>query len=166
MSSDDQAAVLGIRGGGSYYSFATQDHSYDSAPDLSFRQGVFKAGFAGWDIGFVLELGDFGLLELPDEGNPAPHRLTAEARAAWSVLWGDITMEDAAHESEFRARTEHLRGSVAPSQTPSTFLVRMFSPRDHDHLVGFRTLEIDEEGCTLARRILRTWPVELPSRGR
>lgn len=42
---------------------------------------------------------------------------------------------------------------------PSTFLLRVYLPGEHDHLVAFRPVARDEGSCTLLWRILETWPV-------
>jgi hypothetical protein len=37
--------------------------------------------------------------------------------------------------------------------------MRMVNTNHHDHLVGFQVVDIDHLGCSLAWRILHTWPV-------
>ncbi|MEX1024242.1 MAG: RNA polymerase sigma factor [Planctomycetota bacterium] len=145
------------RGGGAYFSFATRDHSYDAEPDLSLHDGKFKAGFYGIQLGLLMDVGDVALAQLPERGDSVPGELADSQREAWDVLWSDITLEDAAHGSAFRQRRQGLRRSIAIKR--STFLLRVFSPNEHDHLVAFRPLDFDDQGCTLAWRVLRTWPV-------
>jgi hypothetical protein len=50
--------VLLTRGGGAYYSFASQEHAYGFGSDLSLERGQLKVGFAGADFGFLTKLGD------------------------------------------------------------------------------------------------------------
>jgi len=159
LNTEAHQQAIAVRGGGANYSFARKDHSYDAEPDLSFRSGRFKTGFYGIQIGLIMALGDVEIADLPTRGLPLPHWLDEEATDSWSVLWQDIAAEDAAHDSAFRQKNKALRRSIKPSKTPQSYLLRMHSPRQHDHLVAFRTLEVDELGCTIAWRILHTWPV-------
>lgn len=156
----EASKVVLKREGGAYYSFATRDHSYDREPDLSFQQGAFDAGFYGHQVGLLLRLGERRLAELPASGVPAPAWLPEERRADWERLWRPLQPDDAVHESEFREEVGHLRRNLAPSGTGETFLLRMYSPGEHDHVVAFRVLALDERGCTLAWRILHRWPME------
>ena len=152
-------------GGGTYYSFATQNHNYNAEPDLSFHHGKFGAGLYGIQVGLLLELGDIPLADLAERRDPVPYSLPAEKRELWEILWADISMEDAAHNSTFRQRTKELQRRIGSTGTATTFLLRVFSPDEHDHLVAFRPLVLDGGGCTLAWRILKTWPVPGEKRG-
>lgn len=158
-----ERAVL-KRGGGTYFSFEHRDHSYNLDPDLSFRDGRFLSGFAGIDMGLVLEVGDVPLTALTDQGNPLPAGVPEELADSWELLWQDLTLDDAAHRSPFRERTRELQRGLVPSGTSSTYLVRAYKPGAHDYLVAFRPLEFDARGCTFAWRILREWPVPGPKR--
>jgi len=147
------------RGGGTYYSFATRDHSYNADPDVSLHPGSFSTGFAGIDLGLVLRVGDVALEEIPDRAWPVPHWLSDESRSAWELLWGEITAEDAAHGSALRLRAEELALRSAPA-SESTYLLRSRKQGGHDHLVAFRVLLRDDFGATLAWRVLHRWPGE------
>lgn len=148
-----------VRGGGAYFSFATLSHSYDAEPDLGFGQGTFVTELAGIQLGLLAEIGDVALADLPAAVRPLPAGRGGEAAEAWDALWQDLSLDDAAHGSAFRERSARYRRPLVPTSVSSTFLLRAYSPDEHDHLVAFRPLAFDETGCTLAWRVLRTWPV-------
>lgn len=148
--------LLTMRGGGAYFSFTTEQHSYDAAPDLSFRGGAFRSAFAGHDFGILLELGDVGLESLvPGERRP-PTWLTPEAVERWNLIWADYTLEDAAHGSDFRTIERALPQSFKPQEVGTSYLLRSFKPHETDHVVAFRVETLDDHGCTLTWRVLET----------
>ncbi len=148
-----------VRGGGMFFSFATLSHSYDAEPDLCFESGALGSGFYGEYLGLLAEIGDVALAELPTAPRPRPAALAGDAAEAWDTLWQDLSLDDAAHGSAFRERTERYRRRIVPTDRTGVLLLRVLSPGEHDHLVAFRPLVFDETGCTLAWRVLRTWPV-------
>lgn len=49
---------LSIRGGGAYYSFTRLTHEYGYGSDIELQQGEFSVGFAGYDFGFLIDMGE------------------------------------------------------------------------------------------------------------
>lgn len=49
--------VFAVRGGGAYYSFIEESHSYDDTPQIGFEQNYLKVGFYGASYGFLTDLG-------------------------------------------------------------------------------------------------------------
>ena len=56
--------VLGLRGGGAYYSFLRKTHEYGRGSDISLEQNKLKVGFAGVDYGFLIDLGKTALTDV------------------------------------------------------------------------------------------------------
>lgn len=150
------------RGGGSYYSFATLDHSYDREPDVGLERASLRSGFYGVRFGAILRLGEVPLAALSgDSGSgPPPVPLSEEGREVWEILWSEI---DEGGQTRQDLVERSWRDPLAEQEI--TYLVRTSDPDEHDHLVAFRVLELDEESCTLAWRILKRWPVERRSTG-
>ncbi|MCP3915546.1 MAG: RNA polymerase sigma factor [bacterium] len=148
--------TIPLRGGGSYYSFATLSHSYDDEPDISYGQGALGSGFYGGSTGFFLELGDVPLAEL-SSSQTRPTWLPEERAKGWDVLWSPIT-QDMLRDSEFRSSTRELTGGRR-TQVGRTYLLRSVMDREHDHLVALRVLERSDDAVTLAWRILHAWPM-------
>ena len=149
---------LGVRGGGSYFSFATGSHSYDDEPDLGLEQGNYRAGFYGNTAGLLMDVGDVPLSSLEPT---ATDELPEAARAVWDLLW--TTTDDGNGGLDGRVR-DRLRETRLPSSVPAlpyhTYVVRVVSPDEHDVLAAFRTVASDDHGHTLVFRVLRrhaTW---------
>src|SRR6185503_2364467 len=53
--------VVGMRGGGAYYSFTKRNHEYSNTSDISLEQGQLQSGFAGANYGMLTTLGDVPL---------------------------------------------------------------------------------------------------------
>jgi hypothetical protein len=56
--------VFRVRGGGAYYSFTSQSHSYDAIPQISLEQNNLEVGFYGVSYGFLTDLGKIRLAEI------------------------------------------------------------------------------------------------------
>jgi RNA polymerase sigma-70 factor (ECF subfamily) len=164
-------ALVDGRGGGAYYSFATQSNDYDGEPDLELQHGRFSSGFAGGDIGFLLDLGTTELDAVGTAVDSMPRALAEADRDAWRFLWtvekkprspdrDDRWIDDADRN---RARALGVAGGV-PAVADHTYLLRSILFGLHDHLVAFRVVAADEHGQTIAWRVVRTWPEPRGSR--
>ena len=147
------------RGAGAYYSFATHDHSYNREPDLSYSNGSFGSGFYGINMGLLMSVGDVPLTDLEPEFDPEPSWLARDLRSDWAIFWRNIGSEDSAHGSAFRESVGELLQDQAAAYR-QTYIMRAHGPREHDHLVAFRALDLTDAECTLAYRILNTWPIQ------
>lgn len=58
---------LAIRGGGAYYSFVKNSHSYNEIPQIGYQDDVLLVCFAGADYGFIADLGETPLSEITVE---------------------------------------------------------------------------------------------------
>jgi len=55
---------VSIRGGGAYYSFARLTHEYGFGSDIALESGYLCVGFAGFDYGMLLNLGNVPLQQV------------------------------------------------------------------------------------------------------
>ena len=53
-----------VRGGGAFYSFIKESHSYDDTPQLGLEQNRLKVGFYGASYGFLTDLGTVDLAKI------------------------------------------------------------------------------------------------------
>ena len=146
---------LGIRGGGAYFSFHLESHSYDDEPDLCLSNGQFSSCLYGGSTGYILDLGDAALDTL---GTTAPQTLKAEQAPQWSHLWAAAGSGEGPHDTSFdtRARNLGLTGN-APARRGHTYVLRAILDAEHDILVAFRSVHSDRDGHTLVWRVLRTF---------
>src|SRR4051812_18820593 len=64
---DYEKNELSVRGGGAYYSFAKQSHSYDEIPQIELQSDNLSVGFYGASYGFIADLGEAPLSEISSE---------------------------------------------------------------------------------------------------
>src|SRR5579871_710700 len=100
---------LGLRGGGTYYSFLRRTHEYGYGSDIELQHGSLKVGFAGWDFGYFLDLGSRPIRPVIDTATEQPPSwLESGRKDAWSFLW---TYRPPDVEQEVRsAQSEASRG--------------------------------------------------------
>lgn len=154
---------LSVRGGGAYFSFASGSHSYNDQPDLSFRGGGLSSGFYGGQTGYVISLGERSLASIGDTVEQSPIGLDETQALAWRLLWSDLRDEEDPDRHAAPPELRKLRGYLQPKGHGELFLLRFFSADEHEHLVAFEVLDLDEYGCTILWRILKTWEVPEPS---
>jgi RNA polymerase sigma factor (sigma-70 family) len=148
--------VLGIRGGGAYFSFTRESHSYDREPQLTLDCGQFYSGFAGADLGVVVDLGPCGPVGLERE----PAVLSDEQRAGWELLTRDIAPADVGARARFFDELRARRRMIAPlRKLGHTYLVRSVSDGVYDVLAAFVVIGVDTDAVSIAWRLLREWPV-------
>jgi hypothetical protein len=58
-----------VRGGGAYYSFTKQSHSYNEIPQIELQGNQFSVGFAGFNCGLMSDLGEISLAEVGEKTN-------------------------------------------------------------------------------------------------
>ena len=59
-----------VRGGGAFYSFIKESHSYDDTPQIGFEQNYLMVGFYGASYGFLTDLGvaDLAKIDAKNKG--------------------------------------------------------------------------------------------------
>ncbi|HEX5010987.1 MAG TPA: hypothetical protein VFY71_11350 [Planctomycetota bacterium] len=142
------------RGGGAYYSFATDDHDYDREPDLSYEQGSLGTGFYGGSTGQVLDLGSVPLAGFrpqapPSEFDPAVAR---QCEVLWSFASQDSRPDEALCEA---LGTEDI--GRAPALAGHSYLLRAILPGEHDLLAAFTVMEATPQSVVLVGHVLKTW---------
>jgi RNA polymerase sigma-70 factor (ECF subfamily) len=154
------------RGGGAYYSFATGDQNYDAEPDLALESGSYGSGFAGSDLGFLLDLGTRPMESIGSGANGAPADLTDYEHSAWKFLWTvEATEWSELHKwHSFSPAVRHQAHDLGVDRVPAaighTYLVRSHIDGLHDHLVVFNVISEDEAGQFFRWRILKSWPAD------
>lgn len=149
----DRDRAIITRGGGAYYSFTTLTHEYGAASDIELGNDEFSVGFAGWNHGFLTNLGDVPL-----------------ARVADSPLVGIFATYKPPHD-EPPVRAEQRRfgmgtqlenvsvKSRVPVKLNSTYLLRSVTYHAADVLVAFRVVRIDSDGSvTILWKLLDKFP--------
>jgi hypothetical protein len=153
-SYDHPERRLGIRGGGSYYSFTRNTHEYGRGTQIGLEQEQIKSSFAGADYGLIANLGDRPLDSLTLEEDTV-NALVSYERA----------------KDEPRARAEYQRfvygdkigetiyKTTLPAKVNNTYLLRGIHYSDSDVVVAFRVVRKDTDGSlVLAWRLLKTYP--------
>ncbi len=162
--------VVESRGGGSCWSFATRDHDYGREPDVDLEAGRLFSRAAGASFGMVLDLGQRELDQVVDAAAKAPADLAATAREAYEFMWTvmphpwtrggqevvSIDDEQIKRADEFGLR----RGPKAA--VGHSYLLRANLPGKHDLIAAFEVVDRDDNGITIAWKVLRTFPIEKP----
>jgi hypothetical protein len=148
------------REGGAYYSFATRSNSYNDEPDLGLELDYYRSGFYGGSEGFIWDLGTLDLVSIDPTLATMPATLPPAARDKWDFFDRDAKTTARDHDPEMRNRARELKiDRSVPAVAGHTYLLRAILDGEHDHAVAFTTLETDDDGHTIAWRILRSWPV-------
>lgn len=141
LTNRDGAGELAlVRSGGSYFSFATESHSFNEAPDLALF-GQPDAGMLMPHDGAIVDLGAVDLAaaaELAPEGlAAAPDRVAALRE-----------LEEG----------EPARSRGVEPEVGHTYWLRSRIAGSHDHMVAFSVVDRDADGVTLAYRIRAEYP--------
>jgi hypothetical protein len=156
--------LVNVRGGGSYFSFATNSNSYDEQPDVALGDTTLRsAGFYGGTTGILLDLGVVDLDALDQRFTP---NTDEEAPRAWELAWtyerktpatnGTQPLVVTGAEAQQFAAFKY--GHQVRAIIGHTYIVRAVLPGEHDHLVAFQIVDQDEHGIFITWRILKTWP--------
>src|SRR5262249_50315746 len=141
------ATLPTVRGGGTYYSFARQDHEYNYGSDIRFdgQNQKFSVGFAGLDYGFFSNLGQVDLDNVsiaspgvtyaseyqPPNGSPcegAQGSMRAEQTRIYDAQGAFTTVDGYAYQSQIDVKVG------------STYVVRSLNVSDSDVLIAFRVV--------------------------
>lgn len=131
------------RGGGAYYSFVKQSHSYDDTPQIGLDQDSLKVGFAGADYGAIADLGETPLAEINEESKKLAFLLSYEppteiskARAERVKLHG--------FEHEGITYKSHL-----PAVVGHSYILRAITYDEADALVALKIHRKDADGSLI-----------------
>jgi hypothetical protein len=147
--------VLPISGGGAYFSFADLTHEYGHGSDLELQQGFLSVGFAGYDFGFLTELGNVPI-EGVDAGHPALQYLNSYVPPTNDA---EIRAEQQRAGVGFASGTYSYRNRLV-ARLDTTYGLRSIVYGDSDVLVVFRVVRFDSDGSVmLVWKKLATFPV-------
>ncbi len=159
-SSKDEDNPLGVRGGGSFYSFSTGSHSYNKIPQILLEKSkdVFVSGFYGDNYGLIKEVGSVSFSSISSDdaevyvlSNYTPPRPIAEIRSEHQRLVG------MSRETGFEYRGTHR---IAMGKT---YVLRTISFNEADLLVAIKILhKLPDGSLELAWRKLREYPIPRP----
>jgi hypothetical protein len=149
-----------INGGGAYYSFPRLTHEYGHGSDISLEQGYLSVGFAGYDFGFLLNLGNVPIeaVNLEYKGveflaNYTPPSIEPEIREQQRASSRGVQANGFAYQNRIVAR----KGN--------TYILRSINYRDSDVLVALRITRQDTDGSLiLLWKILKEFPVPQAAR--
>lgn len=154
-------AIVEQRGGGAYYSFATRTNDYDKEPDLELQQGTYSTSFYGGTFGFVFDLGDYPIENVPKGPDAVPSGLTPEQETAWRFLASEVPADREGRRAwEKRGKDLGLKEDQVKAHPDHTYLLRAVLPGEHDILVAFRDAHRNDTGHTLVWRGIARWPAQ------
>ena len=147
--------VVGLRGGGAFYSFTKRHHEYSNTTDISLEQGYLKAGFAGADYGMLTTLGDVPL-----------ENVNLETGAAQILASHTPASEEPQARVEQRRMSEGtvINGASFKDRlllkVNSTYLVRSINYSGSDVLVAFRVVRVDNDNsAVITWKLLKKYPI-------
>jgi RNA polymerase sigma-70 factor (ECF subfamily) len=155
--------LVNLRGGGCFFSFATNSNSYDEQPDIGLSREFLSAQMYGRSAGLVLDVGDTTLDAINERFTPSNDN---DAPRAWELAWNYERTTAATNgtkslvvSDEDDQRFRALKGwPRALAITGHSYIARTVLPGEHDHLVAFQVVDQDEHGIFITWRILKTWP--------
>ncbi len=146
------SGVVGVRGGGAYYSFVTRSNSYDDEPTIGLDNGRFTETFYGHSQAVLRDLGIIDPVGVPANWSPKGAELF-EVISKGPALPTDVA------DSRLTALLDDRRSNDSRLVLQHTYLLRGVSPNEHDLLAAFVPIHQDAFGITLAWRVLEAWPV-------
>lgn len=150
--------IANLRGGGAYFSFATRSNSYDEEPDLELQQGSYSTSFYGGTFGFLIDVGDYPVENVPADPAAVPSGLAADQETAWRFLASEIPAGKGERDAwRQQGRNLGLKDRVK-AEPNHTYLLRAVLPGEHDILVAFRDMHRDDTGSSIVWREIRRWP--------
>jgi hypothetical protein len=135
--------VFKLRGGGAFYSFTKQSHSYDDIPQISLEQNYLQVGFYGASYGFMTDLGEIPLSKINESAN----------EAAFFVKYAPPAKLSEARVEQIRTRnledgTQIIKNRL-PAKIGNTYLLRAISYNEADTLVALRIFRKDFDGSLI-----------------
>jgi 3',5'-cyclic AMP phosphodiesterase CpdA len=134
---------LSVRGGGAYYSFTKNSHSYNDTPQIELQNNDLYVGFYGRNYGLISDLG-YVLLSAADEN-------IAEIIS----LWNYKPKQNEREVEEFLKSPKGLEieGITYKRRIPAivghTYILRAISFDEADILVAFKVHRKDTDGSLI-----------------
>jgi hypothetical protein len=141
---DYEKNPFSVRGGGAYYSFVKQSHSYNDTPQIELQQNNLSVGFYGANYGFIADLGNVPLSEITRESenlrfllNYNPVVLESEARNEYKKISRGFEVEGVKYKNSLPAVAGH------------SYVLRAISYDEADTLVALRIFRQDADGSLI-----------------
>ncbi len=147
-------AIVASRGGAAYFDFISQSHDYNEGAHLGLDGNRFLSGFAGGDLGYIVDLGTWPLLQadcLPSDADDYLRQAMPFVRDVRAVRETDGSFAVAAKDME-RAAELGVDGGAA-AVAGHTYLLRAVHST-HAITVAFHVLALDGDAATLLWRIV------------
>lgn len=130
-----------VRGGGAYYSFSKESHSYNEIPQIGLEQNFLQVGFYGANYGLLADLGEIPLSDVSRDHKAAgfllnyePKKNEPEARAEYRKIGRGVEADGLQYHQRRPAISGH------------TYILRAISYDEADTLVAFRIKRRDADG--------------------
>ena len=134
---------LSIRGGGAFYSFVKQSHSYNDTPQIGLERNSLGVGFYGASYGLIADLGLVPLAGVSNKSEEViflaeykPPTIEAEVRSE----------QRKAHEYDTEKATYRSRVRVSIGHS---YALRAISFGEADVLVAFKIYRKDTDGSLI-----------------
>lgn len=140
----ENGSLYSVRGGGAYYSFTKQSHSYHEIPQIELQKDKLTVGFYGCNTGFLADLSEISLSDV------------SEKTKGFNYL-----ADYQAVNTEPQCRAEHIRISngfdiegilfkkTLPANAGHTYLLRAISYGEADVMVAFKIQRKDTDGSLI-----------------
>jgi RNA polymerase sigma-70 factor (ECF subfamily) len=192
LTSTKYAALVTPESADSFYACAFRNHGDEEQPDLRYVNERLSAPMVyGSHLSFACDLGNIDMMSVRGNPAVRPDGMDEHAQSAWALCWSrpvwldrreDASPEDSWEEisrigemcnRDYRSAWEsashlNLFLGVRP-RVGGAFLVRQIERGNGQHLEGSRdllaivkTIQLDQDGCTIAWRILRSWRIDWP----
>lgn len=146
--------LITVRGGGAYYSFTKETHTWGEFTDIGLEHGQLFTGMLGANYGMLTNLGDVPLEKLTLD-SPAVRVLATytaavdepHARTEQNRLHSGATLEGMSYTNRL------------PVVAKTTYLLRSINYRASDSLVAFRVVREDADGSAIILwKFLKRYP--------
>ena len=145
---------LGLRGGGSYYSFTERSQEYGNGTQIGLEQGSLLVCFAGANYGMVANLGDVPLEEVAFENSAVKFLVSYEpagneplARVEYRRFGSGVTVNGTLYKTRL------------PAIVNNSYAMRGISYSNSDIVVAFRVVRKDTDGSVIiAWKLLKKYP--------
>ncbi len=152
--------TLTMRGAGAYYSFTRLTHEYGYGSDIQLESGYLSVGFAGFDYGILLKLGDVPLQDVSLE-SPA---------ARFVSLYSPPVPEPEVRIEQRRFGTGSTVDGIVYknrvlAEEKTTFLLRSINYERTDVLVALRVIRKDtDDSLIILWKLLKKYPAPAVAR--
>lgn len=150
-STDESAYPLKVRGGGAYYSFTTENHSYNKIPQIELQNNNFSSGFYGANYGFLYDLGNVSLSSVNDS--------RPELKAMIRHQYFKNPYADWEKTAKVESNGVTFIHSI-PAVVGHTYILRAISYDEADVIVAFKIVKkLDNNGYEIIWKMLKNMPI-------